>query len=95
MSKWFQRFALLSADVVGRPVAFLLACLTILVWGGLGPIMKFSDTWQLIIRGAARAELGHARDPAQARRTAPRYRRRAVKRAGSPYARSKFSRKPS
>ena len=49
MSKWFQRFALLSADVVGRPVAFLLACLTILVWGGLGPIMKFSDTWQLII----------------------------------------------
>ena len=49
MSKWFQRFALLSADVVGRPVAFLLACLTILVWGGRGPIMKFSDTWQLII----------------------------------------------
>ena len=49
MSKWFQRFALLSADVVGTPIAFLLACLTVLIWGGLGPIMKFSDTWQLII----------------------------------------------
>jgi low affinity Fe/Cu permease len=49
MSKWFQSFALLAAEVVGTPAAFLLACLTVLVWGGLGPIMQFSDTWQLLI----------------------------------------------
>ena len=49
MSKLFQNLALLASDVVGTPGVFLLACLTVVVWGGLGPIMKFSDTWQLLI----------------------------------------------
>ena len=32
-----------------RPVAFALACATILVWGVTGPLFGYSDTWQLII----------------------------------------------
>jgi low affinity Fe/Cu permease len=49
MDNWFRRFAVVASEVVGRPAAFLLAVLTVFVWGGLGPIMRFSDTWQLLI----------------------------------------------
>lgn len=34
---------------VGSPWAFLLACLTIGIWGVTGPLFGFSDTWQLVI----------------------------------------------
>jgi low affinity Fe/Cu permease len=34
---------------VGDPLAFILALLTIIVWGVTGPIFHYSDTWQLII----------------------------------------------
>jgi hypothetical protein len=37
------------ARIMGTAAVFLLAFLTVLVWGGLGPIMKFFDTWQLLI----------------------------------------------
>ena len=33
----------------GRPAAFLIAALIIIVWGSTGPIFNFSDTWQLVI----------------------------------------------
>jgi low affinity Fe/Cu permease len=33
----------------GTPAAFIVCCLTILVWGISGPVFGFSDTWQLII----------------------------------------------
>jgi low affinity Fe/Cu permease len=46
---WFARFAASVAHASGRPVAFLLAVLTILVWLVSGPIFGFSDTWQLVI----------------------------------------------
>jgi hypothetical protein len=64
---------------VETPAVFLLAFLIVLVWGGLGPIMKFSNAWQLIINTGnqhrhvpgrisdpVRAELGHSRNSAQA-----------------------------
>lgn len=35
--------------MVGSAWAFLLAGLTILVWGISGPLFGFSDTWRLII----------------------------------------------
>ena len=34
---------------MGSPWAFLLAVLVIVVWACLGPIFKYSDTWQLVI----------------------------------------------
>ena len=49
MRNWFQNFALLTSELVGTPTAYLSACLSVLVWCALGPIMKFSDTWQLLI----------------------------------------------
>lgn len=45
----FTRLAKWTAHMTGRPVAFFLAALTILVWGITGPLFHFSDTWQLVI----------------------------------------------
>ena len=46
---WFVHFAQLVSHATGRPVAFLLAVATILIWGALGPVFGYSDTWQLVI----------------------------------------------
>jgi low affinity Fe/Cu permease len=48
-SLWFVRFAQWVSHITGRPIAFLLAVATILVWGSLGPVFGYSDTWQLVI----------------------------------------------
>ena len=46
---WFTRFAKLTARTVGRPLAFIIALLVVIVWGVTGPLFGFSDTWQLVI----------------------------------------------
>ena len=33
----------------GSTIAFVLACLVIVVWGVTGPLFDYSDTWQLVI----------------------------------------------
>lgn len=33
----------------GSTIAFVLACLVIVVWGVTGPLFDYSDTWQLAI----------------------------------------------
>src|ERR1700675_1001388 len=48
-NSWFNIFAKTSARATGRPVAFILALGTIVVWAVTGPIFGFSDTWQLVI----------------------------------------------
>jgi low affinity Fe/Cu permease len=45
----FVRFAEGTARTMGRPMAFIAAVATILVWALSGPLFGFSDTWQLII----------------------------------------------
>ncbi len=45
----FTRFAKGTARATGRPAAFLLAALVVVVWVVTGPIFGFSDTWQLVI----------------------------------------------
>jgi low affinity Fe/Cu permease len=45
----FVCFAQWTAHSAGRPLAFILAVLTILVWAVSGPLFGFSDTWQLVI----------------------------------------------
>lgn len=48
-NSWFNIFAKGAARATGRPVAFMLALVTIVVWAITGPIFGFSDTWQLVI----------------------------------------------
>ena len=48
-SHWFSRAASKISDFAGRPWAFLMAMLVIVVWVVTGPIFGFSDTWQLVI----------------------------------------------
>ena len=45
----FAHFARATARFTGRPWAFILASLTIVVWALSGPAFGFSDTWQLVI----------------------------------------------
>jgi low affinity Fe/Cu permease len=47
--KLFTRIANEVAIAAGKPIAFILCCLVIVVWGVSGPLFGFSDTWQLII----------------------------------------------
>jgi low affinity Fe/Cu permease len=48
----FARLASRTAAVVGSPWAFLVAVLSCLLWGLLGPLYGYSDTWQLVINTA-------------------------------------------
>jgi low affinity Fe/Cu permease len=45
----FHSFSKATARATGRPSAFLLAVLVVVVWLATGPIFHFSDTWQLVI----------------------------------------------
>ena len=46
---WFESFASHTSQITGKPAAFLLAFLTVLVWAVTGPLFHYSDTWQLVI----------------------------------------------
>ena len=45
----FGEIATFVSRAAGRPLAFLLAVLTVVVWGITGPLFGYSDTWQLVI----------------------------------------------
>lgn len=45
----FTRFTTTISAWLGRPWVFVTALVVLLVWGISGPILSFSDTWQLII----------------------------------------------
>jgi low affinity Fe/Cu permease len=47
--KTFGDLANNTARIVGRPAAFTLAGLTVLIWLAMGPVYGYSDTWQLFI----------------------------------------------
>jgi len=49
LEKFFTRLAERIASFAGRPGAFLLATLVIIVWAVSGPLFNFSDTWQLVV----------------------------------------------
>jgi len=52
LSIWFSRIATDTARWVGSPLAFLLACASVILWGVMGPIYGYSNTWQLVINTA-------------------------------------------
>ena len=45
----FTKFTTAVALAMGQPWIFTAALVTLLLWGISGPILQFSDTWQLII----------------------------------------------
>jgi low affinity Fe/Cu permease len=47
--KLFSDAANAVAQWSGRPAAFALASLTVIVWLVTGPLFNYSDTWQLVI----------------------------------------------
>jgi low affinity Fe/Cu permease len=51
MARWsrFHRFAQWAARASGRPAAFLISLLIVVVWAATGPVFHFCDTWQLVI----------------------------------------------
>ena len=49
MQEAFRVFAEKAAHTAGTHWAFLLAVITVLVWGVTGPFFGYSDTWQLVI----------------------------------------------
>jgi low affinity Fe/Cu permease len=46
---YFSRLSRSSSSALGHPAAFGLAILIVLTWAFLGPVFRFSDTWQLTI----------------------------------------------
>ena len=48
-TEWFEGFSHRVTEAAGRPWAFLIALLVILVWALTGPLFGFGDTWQLVI----------------------------------------------
>jgi low affinity Fe/Cu permease len=49
MDRLFTLIANRTAAFIGRPVAFVLALATILIWASTGPLFGYSDTWQLVV----------------------------------------------
>lgn len=49
MKNAFRRIASKTSDLAGSAWVFLLATMTVVVWGITGPLFHFSDTWQLVI----------------------------------------------
>lgn len=46
---FFTRFAKRTSALAGRPATFIIAVSVLVIWALTGPMLGFSDTWQLII----------------------------------------------
>ena len=49
---WYAQFTKSISRFCGRPIVFVLAVASILLWIITGPLFGFSDTWQLVINTA-------------------------------------------
>lgn len=45
----FARLARQLSSLLGRPAAFAIAALAVLLWAASGPFFHYSDTWQLVV----------------------------------------------
>ena len=48
-TRWFTRLASWASAAAGRPATFGIAAALLVLWGFLGPVFHFSDTWQLVV----------------------------------------------
>lgn len=46
---FFTRFSTHVSEWIGRPWMFVLALALLLAWAASGPLLGFSETWQLIV----------------------------------------------
>ncbi len=46
---WFTRFAGRAAQIAGTPWVFTVAVISIVVWAATGPLLGFSEVWQLTV----------------------------------------------
>ena len=49
LNERFRKFSMCIARFAGTPVAFTMSLVIIVVWAIVGPIFRFSDSWQLVI----------------------------------------------
>lgn len=49
MKNLFNNFSNKVTKAVASPYAFIIALLTVLIWGASGPFFHYSDTWEIII----------------------------------------------
>lgn len=49
LSRVFDKIATRVTHFAGRPGAFIIALVFILIWAGTGPLFDFSTTWQLVV----------------------------------------------
>jgi low affinity Fe/Cu permease len=49
MEEVFEKVAQKVSSWAGRPPAFGIAAIIVIIWGVTGPVFKYSDTWQLVI----------------------------------------------
>ncbi len=49
MKALFSKVAAKTSEAIGSPWAFMIALAVIVIWLLSGPLLGFSDTWQLII----------------------------------------------
>ena len=47
--QWFTRFAGRAAHIAGTPWVFVAAVLSIVIWAATGPLLGFSEVWQLTV----------------------------------------------
>ncbi len=45
----FTKFTTVVSTWLGRPWVFIIALGALIIWGASGPLLGFSDTWQLIV----------------------------------------------
>src|SRR5215813_12387145 len=48
-SEAFSSIASATSRWTGRASAFLICCMTVIVWAATAPVFHYSDTWQLVI----------------------------------------------
>jgi low affinity Fe/Cu permease len=48
----YSRLAKQASRFCGKPIVFVMAVVTIMVWIITGPLFHYSDTWQLVINTA-------------------------------------------
>jgi low affinity Fe/Cu permease len=52
VDQFFTKIAAKAASLMGHPLAFIISTLLVIVWAASGPLLDYSDTWQLIVNTA-------------------------------------------
>lgn len=52
MDEIFTKIASKCARIMGQPFTFIICVALVVLWGASGPLLHYSDTWQLIVNTA-------------------------------------------